>query len=73
MQLGGVGAEQAQQMPEKQRSGSHREKKQIRHLCSQASSLIGRRFPNQPAQYAPDESEVFHRHPEFTLPDLNIH
>ena len=73
MQLCRIGAKQAQQMPEKQRTGGQRKEKQVRHLCGQSGRGIGCRFPNQTAQYAPDESEVFHRHPEFTLPDLNIH
>ena len=60
MQLGGIGAEQAQQMPEKQCAGSQREKKQIRHLRSHAGGVVHCCFPNQPAHHAPNESEIFH-------------
>src|SRR6266403_4450249 len=60
MQLTRVRAEQTQQVPEKQRAGRQCEKKQIRHLCSQTGCLIGRRFPNHPAQNTPDESEILH-------------
>ncbi len=60
MQLTRVRAEQTQQVPEKQRAGRQCEKKEIRHLCSQTGCLIGRRFPNHPAQNAPDESEILH-------------
>ena len=28
---------------------------------------------NQTAQYSPGESEIFHLHREFTLPDVNFH
>ena len=60
MQLGRIGAEQAQQMPEKQCAGSEREKKQIRHLRGQPGRVIHRGFPNQPARNAPNQSEIFH-------------
>jgi hypothetical protein len=73
MQFSGVGAEQTQQMPEKQRSGSQRKEKQIRHLCGQSGCGIGCCFPNQTAHYPPDEAQIFHLHREFTLPDVNIH
>jgi hypothetical protein len=60
MQLGRIGAEKTQQMPKKQRSGSHRKKQHIRHLRSQPGCIIHRRFPNQPAQNAPNESQILH-------------
>ena len=60
MQPTGVGAEQAQQMPEKQCAWSKREKEQIRHLCGQPGRIVHRGFPNQPARNAPNQSEIFH-------------
>ena len=73
MELRRIGAEETEQMPEKKETRREGEKKQIRHLRCQASGGIGRRFPNQTAQDSPDKSEIFHRRPEFTLPDINIH
>ncbi len=60
-------------MPEEKQSGRERKKEQIRHLGSQPGRGISRGFPNQAARNAPDESEILHLRPEFTLPATNIH
>ena len=68
MQLRRIGAEKTHQMPEKKRSGSQREQKQIRHLRSQSGRVISCRFPNQPVQNAPDEREIFHLRQSLLCP-----
>src|SRR5262245_33528324 len=47
-------------MPEKQCTGSEREKKQIGHLRCQSGRIVHYCLPNQPAANAPNQSEIFH-------------
>ena len=73
MQFCRIGAEEPEQMPEKEQTGRECEEHLIRHLRRQTGRVVGRCFPNQAAQNSPDKSEILHLRPEFTLPDANIH
>ena len=57
MQLGRVGSEQAEQMPEKEKAGGQREKKLIGHLGGQSRRGIHGGLINQTPENSPDEPE----------------
>ncbi len=73
MQLCGVGAEKAEQIPEKEQPGREGKEELIRHLGRQARRGIHGGLINQTPENSPGEPEVFHLRAEFTLPETNIH
>ena len=73
VELRRVGAEKAEQMPEKEQAGREGKEKLIRHLGGQTRGGVHGGLVNQTPENSPDESEVSHLRAEFTLPETNIH
>ena len=60
VQLRGVGAEESEQMPEKEEARRERDEGLIRHLRRQTGRIVHERFPNETADDSAGEPEIFH-------------
>ena len=60
MELGRIGAEEPEQVPEKEQSGREREDELISHLRGEAGGIVHHSFPDEPARGAPEEPQRFH-------------
>ena len=68
VQLGGIGPEKAEEMPEKQEAGGEGEEELVGHLGGEPEGVVGRSLPNETAHDPAGQAEEFHRHAKFTLP-----
>ena len=73
VQRGGVGAEEAEEVPEEEKAGGERKEELVGHLGRKAERLVGRSLPDEAAHDSAGKSKEFHRHAEFTLPPVDCH
>src|SRR5207244_11139214 len=60
MQLRRIGSKQAEQVPQKKKHWCERDQQRVSHLRGQSGRIVGRGFPDQPAENSPHRAKYFH-------------
>src|SRR5713226_2135378 len=60
MQLRRVGSKQTEQVPQKKKPRREGDQQSVSHLRGQARRVVGRGFPDQPAENSPHRAQYFH-------------